>query len=131
MRTGYRKPILSRLLEHSYMTSNGCMMWTGVLKDSGYGVFKINEKRYGAHVVSFLESGGELKADECVLHTCDNRACINPDHLFVGTKGDNNTDRHKKGRSRNQHTGPLQKEENICQYAYKGNAPPPRRKGQR
>lgn len=42
----------------------------------------------------------KLREDELppVLHTCDNRRCINPKHMFLGTLGDNNTDRHNKGR---------------------------------
>jgi len=109
-RFGYRKPLLDRLLKLSVQNPNGYLEWTGLL-NNGYGVIKIEGRRIGAHIISWIEAGGEINENQCVLHKCDNRKCINPYHLFIGTKGDNNTDRHNKGRSRNQWTGKLNKPE--------------------
>lgn len=103
-RTGYRKPIMKRLMDLSIERANGCVEWIGQLNDRGYGVIKIDGIRKGAHVISWVAAGGDIPEEYCVLHICDNRKCINPAHLFLGTKGDNNRDRHAKGRSRNQHT---------------------------
>src|SRR6185369_1783046 len=52
-----------------------------------------------AHRDAYEKAFGEIPEGECVLHRCDNRSCINPDHLFVGTNDDNIRDRMSKGRS--------------------------------
>ena len=105
---GQRTSMELRLSRRSKTLPNGCVIWTGVLNNKGYGVLKIGaEKRINAHRASWILHNGDIPSDMCVLHKCDNRACFNVDHLFLGTKGDNNKDRHMKGRSRNQHTGPL------------------------
>lgn len=83
-------------------TGTGCWEWrvTKPASTTGYATMSISGKSYNLHRVSFeIYSGRELQPGECVLHRCDNRLCINPDHLFVGSKGDNNRDRMVKGRS--------------------------------
>jgi hypothetical protein len=50
------------------------------------------------HRLAWIEAHGEIPAGLFVLHHCDNPPCINPEHLFLGTKGDNNIDRGVKGR---------------------------------
>lgn len=72
-----------------------CWLWTGVLNDRGYGVFGGDR----AHRISWRLANGPIPVDLCVLHRCDTPACIRPDHLFLGTKGDNNRDRSAKGRN--------------------------------
>ena len=104
---GFRRPITPRLLQHSKLNrETGCIEWVGVT-NRGYGVLKIGNTRDKAHRLAWKEAYGEIPQGLCVLHRCDNPGCINLDHLFLGTKGDNNRDRKSKGRSRNQHTGRL------------------------
>lgn len=52
-----------------------------------------------SHIVSWTLHYGPVPAGMCVLHRCDVRVCVNPDHLFLGTRGDNGRDMAAKGRS--------------------------------
>lgn len=80
--------------------TNSCWVWTGALYRQGYGVFCLSSKRKSekAHRVSWLLSFGE-PGKNCVLHKCDNRRCVRPDHLFLGDRAMNIADRDAKGRT--------------------------------
>lgn len=91
--------IEERLKNKSQFNSNtGCIEWIGVTNGTGYGKLEINKKTYSAHIISFELFKGNRESGLQVLHTCDNRKCINPDHLFLGTQSDNMFDMHSKGR---------------------------------
>ena len=68
-----------------------CWEWQACTSQ-GYGVMRINGKKCYAHRLSYEYFNNALKAKECVLHICDNRKCINPKHLRVGSKLDNSQD---------------------------------------
>lgn len=87
------------LEEHSIPEPNsGCLLWTGWYTSDGYGGIGINYKKYKAHRISWESIHGKIDDNMHVLHKCDNPACINVDHLYLGTPKDNSDDRGRRQR---------------------------------
>lgn len=76
----------------------GCWEWLLSIDPSGYGNAAINCRKIGAHRLSYIVFVGEILKGLNICHTCDNRKCVNPDHLWAGTQGDNIRDCVRKGR---------------------------------
>lgn len=88
------------LVDRVVVTESGCMEWTRSTNNKGYGYLRICNKAKLAHRISYERSVGPIPDDTCVLHRCDNPICINPNHLFLGTRKDNWDDCVRKGRNR-------------------------------
>ena len=82
-----RKRLLSKVTYN-----NKCMEYNGAISSNGYGVFYLNGKSYNAHKASYILHFGEISNNKWVLHKCDNKKCINPNHLYIGDREQNTRD---------------------------------------
>ena len=94
------KTLLERLLIKTNVDSiTGCLIWKASKSSGGYGAIKVNGNRLRAHRVAWELAKGPIPEGLCVLHRCDTPACVNVNHLFLGTHADNMRDRNSKGRA--------------------------------
>jgi hypothetical protein len=87
--------------------NGGCWLWSRRTR-TGYGVVSLmgGVKKAFAHRLAWIEVNGEIPPGLFVLHKCDVKACINPDHLFLGTHQENMDDMARKGRRRSGRRAP-------------------------
>lgn len=93
-----RTPEKYRFWSKVEKTADGCWLWRGEIGRRGYGLIGVGYKKRYAHRVSYEMHYGEIPRGLLVCHTCDNKPCVRPDHLFSGTAGDNARDASIKGR---------------------------------
>lgn len=116
---GRRAPLEERFWAKVAVTKpDECWRWTAKTNNMGYGQIRTREgERHTfslAHRVAYELANGNLHPSDCVLHRCDNPICVNPAHLFLGTKADNVADMVAKGRAGFQ----------VKPESYRGGKPP-------
>lgn len=94
----YKLKRANDLLSNTTTTERGCMEYQGATSRSGYGYATVFNKTNNAHRHIYELLYGDIPHNIFVCHKCDNRKCINPAHLFLGTNQDNMNDCKNKGR---------------------------------
>lgn len=94
------KETLSARMREKSEPDGECLIWTGsTLGKHKYGGLKVGRTMLYAHRLSYELSKGPIPKDMVVMHTCDRPACINPEHLVLGTQKNNMEDMYAKGRN--------------------------------
>ena len=90
----------ARFFAKTAKKESGCIEWTGCVSPTGYGKFRLSDGPQDAHVVAWRMANGGIPVPvgKLVMHSCDNRQCVNAEHLSLGTTSDNMIDCRDKGR---------------------------------
>lgn len=107
MKTGILNEKGKRRWESKFVTTPGaCWIWTGTKDKNGYGKVSLAGSDLRAHQVAWiLQNKRPVPVGLCVLHSCDQPSCVNPDHLWIGSNADNMRDKVEKGRAIGAHKG--------------------------
>jgi len=96
---GKKTKFIKRFRESYDKNDSGCWIWNRGKFSDGYGQFWLDGTNVRAHRFSYSHFVGSIPKNMQVLHKCDVRACVNPEHLFIGSHKDNMRDMVKKDRA--------------------------------
>lgn len=96
----FETPEESLLAKYIPVTESGCWLWTHRIHNSGYGELSFKGQHHLAHRLSYACFVGTIPVGMDACHSCDTRICINPSHLFLGSRFDNMADMRRKNRGR-------------------------------
>jgi len=101
---GVKKRFLAKLPSDCFDKGNEdfCWEWIGNTRSNGYGQIRWDGVTYNAHRMAYLIFNGLIPQGQIIRHTCNNRKCVNPNHLITGTYSDNTIDAVKIGTHRSQ-----------------------------
>lgn len=119
-----KRNIKERIESRIKKESSGCWLWTGCVNNKGYGSLSVLGRVEGVHRAYWSIIKGPIPEGNCVCHICDVPACVNPEHLFLGTYSDNMLDKIEKGHDFNTNKthckrGHLFNEKNTRYHTYK------------
>ena len=92
------KTLAERFWPKVNIVADDCWEWQGYVNPNGYGQLHHEGVTINVHRVSWILHNGDIPIGMSICHTCDNRSCVNPSHLWVGDACDNALDRDAKGR---------------------------------
>lgn len=81
------------------IAKTGCWLWQRYKNKNGYGQIRISNSNWYAHRASYAIYRGDIPVGMCVCHSCDTPSCVNPAHLWLGTRKENSQDMSRKGRA--------------------------------
>lgn len=100
-RTNDTRTLMEKIEEYSIEDANGCWIWQAGKNNIGYGFVRDGDKMRTAHRASYEEHNNvKVPRYTCVIHSCNNYDCVNPGHLFLGSRKDLTAEMIRKG---NQH----------------------------
>jgi len=95
---GDRVDAVSRVIRNSRRCDSGCWEWRLKIRPNGYARVTFKQQSWYAHRLAYAAMVGPIAQGMDICHHCDNRKCVNPDHLFEGSRKDNMQDAVRKGR---------------------------------